>query len=234
LDGTLGHRLALSYPPDRRDNDGMDSMMLAFLGTSTLVIVTPGPDTATTIRNALRHGRRGALLTPLGIGSAILIHAVVAALGLSTLLHTATRLYTGIKLCGAAYLIFLGVQAFWSARHSEEAPNHAVGRTKRLPTIGGDAAYWQGFLSAILNPKLVVFFATFLPQFVQARQPILPQMLLLGALFDIMVVIWLMGYGLFVTRMRAVFSAPAIRRRMERLTGAVLIALGARLVIEKS
>ena len=75
-----------------------------------------------------------------------------------------------------------------------------------MPTIGGDAAYWQGFLSAILNPKLVVFFATFLPQFVQTRQPILPQMLLLGALFDIMVVIWLMGYGLFVTRMRAVFQ----------------------------
>lgn len=116
-------------------------MLLAFLGTSLLVIVTPGPDTATTIRNALRHGRRGALLTPLGIGSAILIHAIVAALGLSSLLHTAAGLYTIIKLCGAAYLIFLGIQAFRSARHMENSPSNAAGKATRLPNIGGDAAY---------------------------------------------------------------------------------------------
>jgi threonine/homoserine/homoserine lactone efflux protein len=229
-----GPRLAVARPHDRRDNGGMDRAMLAFVGTSLLVIVTPGPDTATTIRNALRHGRRGALLTPLGTGSAILIHATLAALGLSSLLHTAAGLYTGIKLCGAAYLIFLGIQAFRSARHMEQTPDRLMKGAKRLPTMGGDAAYWQGFLSAILNPKLVVFFATFLPQFIQAGRPILPQMLLLGALFDSMVVVWLMGYGLFVTRMRAVFTSPAIRRRMERLTGAVLIVLGARLVLEKS
>ncbi|MGI8857054.1 MAG: LysE family translocator [Thermomicrobiales bacterium] len=226
--------MAVSCPPDRRDNGGMNSTMLAFLGTSLLVIVTPGPDTATTIRNALRHGRRGALLTPLGIGSAILIHATVAGLGLSSLLHTATRLYTGIKLCGAAYLIFLGIQAFWSARQPEPPPADTSGSAKRLLRMSGGSAYWQGFVSAILNPKLVVFFATFLPQFIAAKKPILPQMLLLGALFDLMVVLWLMGYGMFVTRMRAVFTSPTIRRRMERLTGAVLIALGARLVIEKS
>ncbi len=225
--------LVVAFPRDPRDNDAMNSAMLAFLGTATLVIVTPGPDTATIIRNAIRHGRRGALLTPLGTGSAIFIHAVVAALGLSSLLHTAAGLYTGIKLCGAAYLIFLGIQALRSARHAEAAPHHSTGSATPPPAVSGDAPYWQGFLSAILNPKLVVFFATFLPQFVVARQAILPQMLFLGAVFDGMVVLWLVGYGLFVARMRAVFDAPPIRRRMEQLTGAVLIALGARLALEK-
>jgi threonine/homoserine/homoserine lactone efflux protein len=231
---TADHLLVVAYPLDLRDNGGMNSMMLAFLATSTLVIVTPGPDTATTIRNAIRHGRRGALLTPLGTGSAILIHAIVAALGLSTLLHTAAGLYTGIKLCGAAYLVFLGIQAFRSAHPVEAPPDRSVGRAKTPLTISGHAPYWQGFLSAILNPKLVVFFATFLPQFVETRQPIFPQMLLLGAVFAIMVVLWLIGYGLFVVRMHAVYTSPAIRRRMERLTGVVLIALGARLAFEKS
>src|SRR6476469_4140159 len=100
----------------------MDGRLLAFLGTALLVIVTPGPDTAVTIRNALRHGRRGALLAPLGTGSAILVHATVAALGLSSLLHAAAGLYTVVKLCGAAYLIFLGIQTLWSTRR--EATPH--------------------------------------------------------------------------------------------------------------
>ncbi|MDQ2784286.1 MAG: LysE family translocator [Chloroflexota bacterium] len=211
----------------------MDSTMLAFLGTSLLLIVTPGPDTATTIRNALRYGRRGALLTPLGTGSAILVHATVAALGLSTLLRTAAGLYTVVRLCGAAYLIFLGIQALRSARQSNDS-HHGPAETKKAAIALRGSSYWQGFLSAILNPKLVVFFATFLPQFIVPGHAVLPRMLFLGIVFDSMVVIWLMGYGLFVTIMHRFFNAPAVRRRMERLTGVVLIALGARIALEKS
>lgn len=210
----------------------MDGTLLAFLGTSALLIVTLGPDTATTIRNALRHGRQGALLTPLGVGSAILVHATLAALGLSALLRTAAGLYTVVKLCGAAYLVFLGIQAFWATRRTN-AIAHDPAETGSLAPGGGGSPYRQGFLSAILNPKLVVFFATFLPQFIAPGRAILPQMLLLGAAFDIMVVVWLASYGLFVTAMRGVFGSPTVRRRMERLTGAVLVALGVRLALEK-
>jgi threonine/homoserine/homoserine lactone efflux protein len=211
----------------------MDHTLLAFLGTAALIIVTPGPDTATTIRNALRHGRRGALLTPLGTGSAILVHATVAALGLSTLLRTAAGLYTIVRFCGAAYLIFLGIQAFRSARQPGDG-NHGAAESEKAAIIFSGAPYWQGFLSAILNPKLVVFFATFLPQFIAPGQAVLPRMLLLGITFDGMVILWLMGYGVCVTIMHRFFNAPAVRRRMERLTGVVLIALGARIALEKS
>ncbi len=215
------------------NNGAMDRMMLAFLGTSVLVIVTPGPDTATTIRNALRYGRRGALLTPLGIGSAILVHATVAALGLSTLLRTAAGLYTVVRFCGAAYLIFLGIQALRAAHQPSDSHSGTAEMEKSAIAARG-SSYWQGFLSAILNPKLVVFFATFLPQFIAPSQTVLPRMLFLGIAFDSMVVIWLMGYGLFVTVMHRFFNAPAVRRRTERLTGVVLIALGARIALEKS
>ncbi len=225
--------LVVVYLPHLRHNDAMDRTLLAFLGTAALVIVTPGPDTATTIRNALRHGRRGALLTPLGAGSAILVHATVAALGLSTLLRTAAGLYTVVRLCGAAYLIFLGIQALRSARQPDDIHHGPVGREKPAIAFSG-TPYWQGFLSAILNPKLVVFFATFLPQFIAPGQAVLPRMLFLGIAFDSMVILWLMGYGFFVTIMHRLFNAPAVRQRMERLTGVVLIALGARVALEKS
>ena len=211
----------------------MDARFLAFLGISTLLIITPGPDMAMVTKNALRHGRRGALLTTLGIGSALLVHATVAALGLSALLHAASGLYTIVKLCGAAYLVILGILALWSTRRGG-ALHPDPEATEEPETAKGVSPYLQGFLSAILNPKLVVFFATFLPQFVESGRPVLPQMLLLAATFDIIGMIWLTSYGLFVTKMRAVFRSPAVRRRMERFTGTVLIALGARLALERS
>ncbi len=225
--------LDVAYSLSLRHNDPMDRTLLAFLGTAALVIVTPGPDTATTIRNALRHGRRGAFLTPLGTGSAILVHATVAALGLSALLRTTAGLYTVVRLCGAAYLIFLGIQAIRSARQPDAIAHGAVAAEKPAIIVSG-APYWQGFLSAILNPKLVVFFATFLPQFIAPGQAVLPHMLFLGIVFDSMVILWLIGYGLCVTIMHRFFASPAVRRRMERLTGVVLIALGARIALEKS
>jgi threonine/homoserine/homoserine lactone efflux protein len=209
----------------------MNGTMLAFLGTSTLVIVTPGPDTATVIRSALRYGRRGALLTPLGVGTAILAHATVAAFGLSSLLGAAAGLYTVVKLCGAAYLLYLGIQSLRSTRGGRAGGAHPPGDTPASAGSEG-SPYGQGFLSAILNPKLVVFFATFLPQFLIGGQAILPRMLLLGVAFDCMVIGWLIGYGLLVTRLHAVLSAPAVRRAMERATGIVLVALGLRIARE--
>lgn len=212
----------------------MDSRLLAFLGISVLLIVTPGPDMATVTKNSLGRGRRGVLLTTLGIGCAILVHVTVAAVGLSALLRAASGLYTIVKLLGAAYLIFLGLQALWSTRSIQaNDPSHEP------PVAAGAGAVWgssyrQGFVSALLNPKLVVFFATFLPQFVAPGQPVLPQLLLLGVLFDALGVLWLAGYGLFVTLLRAFFASPPVRRRMERLTGTVLVLLGARLALERS
>ncbi len=213
----------------------MDSKFLAFLGIAALLIVTPGPDMAMVTKNALSYGRRGALLTTLGVGTSILVHATLAAVGLSALLRTASALFTVVKLCGAAYLIFLGARALWAARTAQSGEDNAHSMVDlAIPPTGAGSPYRQGVLSALLNPKLVVFFATFLPQFIDSRQAVLPHMLLLGVLFDVMVLVWLTSYGLFVTRLRAFFSAARVRRTMERFTGVVLVALGARLALEKS
>lgn len=205
----------------------MDSRFLAFLGISILLIITPGPDMATVTKNALSGGRRGVLLTTFGIGSAILVHVSVATLGLSALLRAASGLYAIVKLLGAAYLLFLGTQTLWSTRST---PSDAAVPLRRA--LWG-SPYQQGFVSALLNPKLVIFFATFLPQFLVPGQPVLPRMLLLGVLFDALGVAWLTGYGLLVARVRTFFASPRVHRWMERLTGTVLVGLGARLALER-
>ncbi len=212
----------------------MDSKLIAFLGISSLLVITPGPDMAMVTKNALRLGRRGALLTTLGIVSAILVHTAAAAFGLAVLLRTEAGIFTIVKLCGAAYLLYLGMQALWSSVRSGTGDSNAADGVD-APTAqpSGLSAYRQGMLSALLNPKLLVFFATFLPQFVVPGRPALPQMLVLGLLFDLLGLTWLTSYGLFVTRMRDFFRSPRVRRRMERVTGAVLVALAGRLALDR-
>jgi threonine/homoserine/homoserine lactone efflux protein len=211
----------------------MDGKLLAFLGISTILIITPGPDMAMVTKNALGHGRRGALFCTLGISTALLIHAGVAAVGLSALLRTASGAFMVVKLCGAAYLLLLGLWTLRTTHRNQLGPHGETSEAAPVAT-GGLSSYGQGFLSAILNPKLVVFFATFLPQFVEGGRPVLPQMLLLGVIFDLMGILWLTSYGLFVTRMHDLFSSAAVRRRMGRLTGAALVGLGLRLALERS
>src|SRR5439155_24917387 len=95
------------------------------------------------------------------------------------------------------------------------------------------AVFRQGFLSAISNPKLEVFFVTFLPQFVQPGQALIPRLLVLGVTFAVIGWLWMNLYGFFVTRLRAVITAPNVRRWMERVTGVVLLGFGARLALDR-
>jgi threonine/homoserine/homoserine lactone efflux protein len=102
------------------------------------------------------------------------------------------------------------------------------------PAAASHAVFRQGFLSAISNPKLGVFFVTFLPQFVLAGQAVLPRLFELGVIFAVIGYVWMNVYGLFVTRLRDVITAPRIRQWMQRATGLVLLGFGARLAIERA
>lgn len=206
----------------------MDTELLAFIGVSLLLAVTPGPDMAVVTKNALAHGRRGVVLTTTGIALALGIWTGATAVGLSALLRTSGEALFVLKLVGAAYLAYLGVRTLLDSRRRpadllasapEPAPAHAIFR--------------QGFLSAISNPKLGVFFVTFLPQFVMPGQPVLPRLLLLGVIFAVIGFTWLIVYGTFVTRMRDVITAPRVRQWMERVTGVVLLGFGVRLAAER-
>lgn len=207
-----------------------DSRLLAFIGLAALLTVTPGADMALVTRNALANGRRAALWTALGINSGLLFWAVASGAGLAALLTASTAAFTALKLAGAAYLLLLGIRTILQTR-----TRHAIGdgntpdtTTAYLP-LGGRAAYRQGLLNNMLNPKVGVFYTTSLPQFIGPGDPLLLRSLLLGGVHIVLGLTWLSCYALLVTRAGAILRSASVRRAIDRVTGSVLIAFGLRL-----
>ena len=194
--------------------------LLPFLAVAAVVVVTPGVDMALVTRNALAHGRRAALATAFGINVGIVFWSLAAAVGLAAVVAASAEAFTAVKLAGAAYLVYLGVQALRDAGASADV---AV-RAQMGP-------FRQGLVSNLLNPKIAVFFTSLLPQFVDAGAGA-PSLLALGALFNVLGVVWLVAYGLAVARGRDVLGRPRVRRTVDRVTGTVLVALGLRLGAE--
>ena len=206
----------------------MDTELIAFAGVSLLLSVTPGPDMAVVTRNALAHGRRGVVLTTTGIALALSFWISATAFGVSALLRSSADLFFGLKLIGAAYLAYLGVRTLIDSR---QQPADLLATAP--PPAPAHAIFRQGFLSALTNPKLGVFFVTFLPQFVVPGQAVLPRLLELGLVFAVIGWTWMIVYGLMVTRIRVFITAPRVRQWMERVTGVVLLGFGARLAAER-
>ena len=206
----------------------MDTQLIAFAGVSLLLAVTPGPDMAVVTKNALAHGRRGVIFTTTGIAVALAIWVTATAIGLSAILRSSAELLFVLKIIGAAYLAYLGLSALIESRHR---PADLLASAP--PPGPAGAIFRQGFLSAISNPKLGVFFVTFLPQFVEPGQQLLPTLLELGLIFAVIGWTWMNFYGLLITRLRDFITAPRVRQWMSRITGLVLLGFGARLALER-
>jgi threonine/homoserine/homoserine lactone efflux protein len=206
----------------------MDDRLLAFIGVSVAVAVVPGPDMALVARNVVRHGRSAGFATSLGICTGILGWAIAAALGVSTLLATSAAAFTALKLAGAAYLIYLGIATLRA--HDVSIATGANGR----PGLPWSRAWLQGLLSALLNPKLGVFFLTLLPQFIAPADPPTVRALQLAVLFDVIGLIWLLTYSAMLGAVGVALNRPGPRRLMRWFTGTVLVGLGARVALERA
>ena len=201
-------------------------LLLPFLVGSVLVTVIPGADMALITRQVLVGGPRLAQRTIFGNLTGVLVHGIALAAGLSALLVASATAYTAVKLAGAAYLVYLGVQALLASRRPPaEAPPLAIAAPRR--------AYLQGLISTVLNPKPALFFLTFVPQFVDRDAAVLPQTLTLAGIHVVVGLVWLSIYARLVDRARNVLTAPRVKAWLERTTGAVLIALGLRVAVER-
>jgi len=216
----------------------MTSSLLAFIPVALLLTLIPGADTALVTRNALALGLRGARWTILGICTGCLIHATASALGLSAILATSARAYEIVKYVGAAYLVWIGVQGMLGAGRGAD-PSTSLGMTAvsadPSPAVGMTATlraghpFTQGFLTNILNPKVALFYLTFLPQFIPTGTPILRTSLLLAMIHNALGFAWLSIYARFVDRLRGALTRPVVKAWLERVTGGALVLLGARL-----
>jgi threonine/homoserine/homoserine lactone efflux protein len=206
------------------------NLFLAFLGVSLIVIVTPGPDTALTIRNTLLGGRVGGVATAFGIAAGQTIWALATSIGIVALLVASAPLFLAMKYAGAAYLILLGAQSLRRAFRTDDGhAATAAGAQRRLTPF---AALRQGLVSDLGNPKMAVFFASLLPQFAPANAGFLGFMLL-GLIFAAMTFCWLVLYAALVARAGDWLRQPKIRRAIEGVTGTLLVALGLRIAAER-
>jgi threonine/homoserine/homoserine lactone efflux protein len=195
-----------------------------------LVIVTPGPDTALTIRNTLLGGRSGGVATAFGVVTGQAVWALATSAGVAALLVASEPAFLALKLVGAAYLVYLGVQALHGAfRHRGVDAPAEVTRGQLAPT----AAYRQGVVSNLGNPKMAAFFPSLLPQFAPGGEASFFGLLALGLLFCALTLVWLTGYAFAVAKAGDFLRRPKIRRSVECVTGAVLIALGLRLATQR-
>jgi threonine/homoserine/homoserine lactone efflux protein len=205
--------------------------LAAFLGISALVICTPGQDTALTIRNTLVGGRRGGLLTALGVSSGQAAWAVATSAGVAALIVASEPVFLALKLAGAAYLVYLGCQALWSAVVG--AHGHGSAIRARGGSRAGRRAYRQGVISNLGNPKMAVFFTSLLPQFAPTGCGAFAVLLALGFVFCLLTLVWLSLYAVVVARVGDVLRRSTVRRVLDAITGAVLVALGIRLAFER-
>ncbi len=208
----------------------MHSDLIGFVGVAAVVTIAPAADFALVSRRALSAGARAAIITASGICSGVLVWGALSALGVAAIVTASADAYAMLRLAGAAYLVFLGIQALLRARRLAAAKG-TQDDSAACEVPGG---FRQGLVTNLLNPKVGIFYSAVLPQFVSHRDPILLVSLLFAALHALMGMSWYSFSALVLSRGRRVFTRPRARAALEATTGAVLIGLGLRVATERS
>lgn len=203
----------------------MPHQFLPFLAAVLVLTLIPGPDMALVLKNGARGGARAAWWTGLGCCLGISGWAAASAFGLAAVLAASATAFTVVKLAGAAYLIYLGVMALWHSRGGQAAP-----LVSEAPSaVGAPAAFRQGLMSNLLNPKIALIFLTLIPQFVTPGEPALFTTTVLAGTFLVWAVIWWGLFALAIGFLGRLLARGRVRVWIERVTGVVLIGLGLRI-----
>jgi threonine/homoserine/homoserine lactone efflux protein len=221
----------------------------AYIGFAVLVVIAPGPDFAVVMKNSLaygRHGYRPGLFTSFGVVSSLLVQGLAAALGVAALIVHSQVAFTVLKIVGAAYLTYLGIQSLRSAlarrRAAENSENTDEESDEKAENTEETAAsprvllraYRQGLLSNITNPKVLAFYFSLLPQFLNTTRPALPQVLLLAGTHAVLAMLWLLVVVFTLLRMRRVFQRSKVRRWLEGCVGVALVGFAAKLALSSA
>jgi threonine/homoserine/homoserine lactone efflux protein len=213
--------------------------LVSFTLASVLIVLLPGPDSLVVVRGLVRGGRRGGAATATGVLCGLVVWVAAATLGLSALLRASEVGYDVLKVAGACYLIWIGVASLRSVRHAVPeaaggpAAESAVGDGPMAPgPLLGGSGFGAGFLTDILNPKVGVFFVSFLPGFVPAHHSVGWTTLAFGVLFALLTALYFAGLIVVSGTIATWMGVPRIRRRLDALTGMVLVGFGLRLATE--
>jgi threonine/homoserine/homoserine lactone efflux protein len=207
---------------------------LLFLGVITLLTVTPGADMAMVSRSVFLGGRRAAFATTMGIGAGCLVWAIASAAGVAAVLAASETAYDALRLVGAAYLVWLGVQSLWAAARGYGGQTRSGGQTLSTDRAPGSLRqpFRQGLLTNLFNPKIALFYTTFLPQFIGPGDPVLLLSIAMASVHIALGIVWLSAYAWLLDRAVDAFKGSGLRRALDAVTGTVLVALGIRVAAD--
>jgi Putative threonine efflux protein len=214
-----------------------DANTAAFAAVALVLTITPGNDTILVLRNAIRGGSRDGMVTSFGICAGLFVHATLSALGLSLILMHSAELFHIVKWAGAAYIVWLGLQALRDAFRgtgkieAAGAENHD-GACPSRPGLSVRRRLLEGFLCNVLNPKVVIFYLAFLPQFIGPGDPVIAKSILLAGIHWCMGLSWLVFISWGVELARKQLTKSAVRRSLDAFCGVALVGLGVRLAID--
>ncbi|MCM3602361.1 LysE family translocator [Robertmurraya korlensis] len=199
-----------------------------FLVLSLFVVMSPGIDTALITKRTISDGRNDGYKMALGITTGSLVHTFAAAFGLSAILMQSAVAFEIVKYAGAIYLIYLGLSSFITMKNKnvikiEKQNNYEIKKS----------AFKQGLLSNVLNPKVAMFFLTFLPQFVKTGADATQQFIMMGIIYTVLSITWFFVYVFFINYLREWLMSPKVKRIMDKVTGLVLIGFGLKLAFDK-
>lgn len=208
----------------------MEISLWTYLVAITLLTITPGVDTMMVLRNTLRGGAKDGLVSSLGICLGLFVHATLSAVGISAILLYSATAFTVLKTIGACYLLWLGfsgLKSFWYARYKthESTPTHLLFNVWR--------SLREGFLSNVLNPKAIIFYMAFLPQFIDPSHSALGQSLFLALLHFIVGTLWQGILVYMICSANRFMLSPRVRQSLDLFSGIVMLLLGVRLLLER-
>lgn len=207
----------------------MDNLTLYCL-IAMAFIMMPGADFTLIMKTTLTNGRKAGEITACGIAVGLIVHTTAAVLGLSAIIAKSAFLFDVVKYIGAAYLFYLGVTSFRAtdAQEGYDATDKAITEDENKRKI-----FMQGVLANVLNPKTVIFYLTFLPQFVVQSKSVMPQLIMLGVILVILSLAWFIFLAYALGYIRKYFDNPVFKSRMQKVTGVLLISFGLKLALDK-
>jgi threonine/homoserine/homoserine lactone efflux protein len=203
---------------------------LLFLGVIALLTITPGADMAMVSRSVFLGGRRAAFATTLGIAAGCMVWAIASAAGVAAVLAASETAYDTLRLVGGAYLVFLGVQTLLAARSGRYERGQNSGLTPG--PRGRSRPFRQGLLTNLFNPKIALFYTTFLPQFIRPGDPVLLLSIAMAGVHIALGIVWLSAYAWLLDRAVETFKSSRLRRTLDAVTGSVLVAIGIRVAAD--
>ena len=220
-----------------------DSNTMAFAFAAMILTITPGADTMLVIRNVLKGNTKDGIVTTFGICSGLFVHAMLSAFGVSVILMHSAMLYSLVKTAGAVYLLFLGFQSIYGAvKPGKDGLHHqaftdGVNSSMEKPRVRAVSLkkrFIEGFLTNVLNPKVVLFYLAFLPQFIGPNDPVILKSIMLTGIHYVMGIVWLVWLSVFLDRARRFVTRPSFKRSLDGFCGILLFGIGLKLIFEKS